>query len=162
MTLEPLSRDDAEVIRIERNLLVGCGILRTPYLLTKEMQEAWYDREIADRESSTRYWGIRTAAPLVGYGGLEFIDWVNGHAEMSLMVFANHRGKGIGSKAVGMFLDVAFNHLRLQTVYAECYECNPNLRFWKNQGASSACTMPRRKFHNGKLWDSIIFTWERQ
>lgn len=167
MIFRELSQQDAERIRVERNELVGKGILRTPYLLTEQMQADWYLSEIANRESRTRYWGFYSEKEdtyhyFVGYGGLEFIDWVNGMAEMSVMIFEAHLREGFGSQAVEKILEQAFDHLRLDTVCAEVYECNPNQPFWDKMGSQDRVFLPRRKFHEGVLYGSYYYLWTRE
>lgn len=173
MELQPLTLEDAEVIRQERNKLPP-GILRTPYMLTKEMQEEWYYREIADRESRTRYWGLWEPWPvdnggfvpatrhvLVGYGGIENIEWENRSGEMSLLVFSHSRHMGFGQNAVKLFLHEAFNTLNLETVYAEVYDCNPNREFWSKVGHVAA-TLPRRKCIDGQYYAAKYYVWTRE
>ena len=153
MELRSLSAEDMEQVRIWR---LGCPeSLRTPYMLTREMQADYYRDVICNRESTTRYWGLwvggtkreqhggeffagdylpacTTEHPcdiLIGYGGIENISWENGSGEISLLIGPDYRGKGYGKEAVGLFLDQAFNMWNLHTVHGECYEC-ANWGFW--------------------------------
>lgn len=157
--MRPLTRDDAERVRVERNALPD-GILRTPYKLTPEMQQEWYEDVICDRRSTTRYWALWDRFEFVGYGGIENIQWENGIGELSVMIFSDYRGQGYGSEAVDRFIDEAFNSLRLATVYAEVYESNPNIRFWQKI-APSFVFLPNRRYCNGRYYDSMYITWTR-
>jgi len=169
MLLKPLSKEDIEKVREWRH--ENMFSLRTPFFLTKEMQQDYYEKVICNRESKTRYWGVHDSlietteksCPLIfiGYGGIENIHWENGNGEISLLIGPDWVGKGLGSRAVSMFLDQAFNYFNLQTVYGECYLCNPAWVFWdkltkKYNGKST--TLPRRKYYKGKYWDSFYFT----
>jgi len=157
MRLESLKAEDMQEIMDERNNLPD-GILRTPYKLNMTMQMDWFDKVICDRSGTTRYWGLHTDE-LVGYGGIENIQWENGTGEISLMVFERHRGNGYGSEAVRQFLREAFDNMRLATVYAEVYASNSAVEFWKRMCSTEPLMLPRRKMFNGKLVDSYYFTW---
>lgn len=162
MWLDALSKSDMAWILYERNDLPP-GILRTPHKLTLDQQMEWYYKEVCDRRSTTRYWALRDNEDrLVGYGGIENIQWENGMGEMSLMIFSKERRKGYGRDAVNLFLLEAFGEMGLDTVFAEVYECNPNMKFWEKQDFDQATYFPRRKRMGGKLYDSHIFIWTRE
>jgi hypothetical protein len=118
-------------------------------MLTKEMQQDYYQNVICNRDSHTRYWGLWLPVDnsleacmnrdpydgsqyeqFIGYGGLENISWENGNAEISLLIGPEYRGNGYGREAVKLFLGEAFNKMRLHSVYVECYMCGPWL-FWQ-------------------------------
>ena len=56
MKLKVLSSEDMETVREWRSEVPET--LRTPYELTYEMQQDYYQNVISNRESKTRYWGI--------------------------------------------------------------------------------------------------------
>jgi len=119
----PLSREDMEIIRGWRNKIPET--LRTPYFLTEEMQEAYYDQVICNRASTTRYWAFKQdsgfiAEELIGMGGIENISWENSIGELSVLVNPEKRGKGFGKQIVHEILNQAFNFLNLENVFAEC------------------------------------------
>lgn len=166
--LDPLSEEQAEIIRQERNDLPS-GILRTPFQLTHEQQMDWYHQEVCDRRSTTRYWALMAPFDkthklerMVGYGGIENIQWENGIAEMSLLIRERERGNGYGAEAVELFLEQSFDEMGLDTVFAEVYACNPNLKFWFNLDWDTESVLPRRKRANGRLYESHIFTWKKE
>jgi len=178
MKLSPIEIGDLERIRRERNNLPA-GILRTPYLLTEGMHRRWWESQIDNRDSHTRYWMLQVPAerinqygtttevywenePVVGYGGIENIEFESGHAEMSLMIYEDKRGCGYGTEAVRMFLEEAFFEMGLDTVYAEVYECNPNKSFWKKHDHSHHTVLRRRKRLAGKLYDSDVYYWYKE
>jgi hypothetical protein len=85
MKLDALKKKDLEKVRVWRNQFPQS--LRTPYLLTKEMQEEYYNNVICNRNSNTRYFGIyletdcqtlenfqdKQEYKFLGYGGIENI-----------------------------------------------------------------------------------------
>jgi RimJ/RimL family protein N-acetyltransferase len=161
--LDVLHRDELEELLAWRN--AARATLRTPFLLTKEMQEDFYVHTVCSRESRHRYFAIRARGgeDLAAVGGLTYIEWENGCAQISLLVSPDHRGEGVGDVAVELLLEEAFGNMRLLTVYGECYYCNEEgILFWEKQikkwGALVA-TLPQRKFWDGQLWDACYFTF---
>ena len=164
MTLEPLTRKDMEQIRVWRHEFKET--LRTPFMLTKEMQEDYYRDTICNRDSKTRYWALcehKFGRRLLGYGGIENISWENSNGEMSLLIDPDRHGEGLGSEAVEMFLEQAFSFLNLNVVYGECYGSGP-YEFWEKmveKYEGEGIWLPRRKFWQGEYYDSFGFTFCR-
>lgn len=162
MKLRELSREDCETIRQWRNQWLVS--LRTPYMLTKEMQEDFYDKIICNRDSRHRYWAVYIDDPILAIGGITNIQWENSVGEISLIVDPQHLGREIGTKSVELILDQAFNYMNLKTIYGECYMCNPAVDFWKkivDKYKGFQTGMPSRKFWNGDYWGSYYFSIDR-
>jgi RimJ/RimL family protein N-acetyltransferase len=161
---------------------IGLQAYRTPYELTSEMQEKFYNEVINNRNSNTKFYSIYTENEFTtmsipggtdrniktlihaGMVGLENIDYINGNAEISLVVDPSMHGKGIGTQAVHEILRIAFNQLRLNSVYGECYMCNPAKEFWKkiiNKYDCQYAGLKDRKYFDGQYWDSLYFTIEK-
>jgi len=158
--LKVLESEHMPKIILERNKILET--LRTPYLLNANMQDAYFRSVICNRDSKTRYYaGYNDKEDFVLMGGLENIIWENGIAEISLLVFEEHRKKGYGREAVKLFLDNAFNYFNLINVYGECYTCNEaGLVFWGKiikQYDAYQTILPNRKYYNGHYHDSIYF-----
>jgi hypothetical protein len=156
MKLKELSLQDCEKVRIWRNECLEA--LRTPFLLTKEMQEQFYREVVCNRDAQARYFGVwaykggctinvnfteceacaidgcsikeKENLILIGMIGIENIEWENHRGEISIIMNPEFRGKGHGEKAVELLLDQGFNHLNLENIWGECYENNPALDFW--------------------------------
>lgn len=161
--LAALSEEQCEFAREWRNAAVET--LRTPFLLTHEMQRDFYRTVICDRRAPHRYWAAIhpvNVPRFVGMGGMTNIQWESGLAEISLILNPKLLGQGYGRATVDLLLDEAFSRMRLLTVVGECYECNPAVGFWRKIVASrpgaSAVTLPRRKWWQGRLWDAYYFT----
>ena len=161
MELKAPTRQDVERVRHWRNNALET--LRTPYLISEEMQANFYD-SLQNRESRNRYWSIYDNDELIGFGGLTGIEWENGLAEISLIMGAKFRGKGLGRRAVALILDTGFGNMGLKTIYGECYECNSAVDFWgaitKDHGGYIT-TIPRRKLWQGQLYDALHFSMWR-
>jgi len=161
LKLRPLELDDMEQIRSWRNACLDT--LRTPFALTKEQQEDWYKAEVCNRSSRSRFWAIEDKyKQLIGYGGIENIQWENAIGEISLLISPKLHGKGHGTLAARLILDKAFKVLNLHTVYAECYTNNPAIAFWHKIFAKGYKTaLPNRKYYNGKYYDAIYYSLDR-
>ena len=158
MELKAPTRQDVERVRHWRN--AALETLRTPYLISEEMQANFYD-SLQNRESRNRYWSIYDNDELIGFGGLTGIEWENGLAEISLIMGAKYRGKGLGRRAVALILDTGFGNMGLKTIYGECYECNTAVDFWgaiTKEHGGYITTIPRRKMWQGQLYDAVHFS----
>lgn len=160
MKLSALTKDQCEIVRSWRNLNIES--LRTSFLLTKEMQEEFYRNVVSNRSGIHRYWAIEdSACHFIGMGGLTYIEWENGAAEVSLIIDPDWRGLGIGDKAFALLLDQAFNSMRLNMVFGECYCVNENKKFWEKQVEKYngyKTILEKKKFANGKFFDSLYFS----
>lgn len=174
--LDALTLDDCRSVRLWRNQVLES--LRTPYPLTIEQQDVFYERVVSDRTSPHRYYAVRSATmkgrgaraslvraasdALVAMVGLTNIIWENRSAEISLIVNPTAHGHGSGSECVRMVLIEAFERLDLALVYGESYECNPAVGFWRallSMWGGYTTTLPSRKFWGGRRWDSLYFSW---
>jgi RimJ/RimL family protein N-acetyltransferase len=186
MKLKVLTADAVEQVRQWRNDCLEA--LRTPYPLTKEMQEQFYRNVICDRNARAKYWGIweemsfpydpelmmRLIPPLkekeykatilIGMCGLENIEWENGRAEISLILNPQYQKKGYGEKALELLLTTGFYEMGLRQVWGECYTCNDALSFWqkaaeRHKGHIAIHKMV--KYWCSAYWDSLYFSFER-
>ena len=173
MTLRALTTDNMESVRQWRSEVQET--LRTPYLLTEEMQRKYYEEVICDRRGTTRYFGfwIPEEPPedkwdwerFIGYGGIENIQWENRAGEISILIGPTHRGKGFGREAAKRILCTAFKTLNLHAVWGECYYSSPAVVFWQNLIAEYkgfGVDLPHRKYWAGAFWPSYYFTFYRE
>lgn len=162
MKLTTLTKEQVQQAREWRN--AEPQFLRTPHLITEQMQSEFFDRVINDRDSKHRYFAVISYGHFIGMGGLTNIEWENGTAEISLIINPEYRGKGKGTAAVELLLDEAFNKMRLYSVYGEVYECG-NKGFWETM-AQKKCGyttgLKHRKYYNGKMNDSMWFSFARK
>ena len=165
LCLMSLSAEDVQLVRRWRN--DSPMALRTSFPLTEAMQQEFYQTIICDQRAPHRYWAVTGRGDGVFYGmaGLAPIQWENGCGEISLVINPEVRGHGIGAASLYVVLAEAFRVLRLETVHGECYECNPAIDFWRSMVAEwrgTASTWVRRKFWQGRLWDSYLFAFTRE
>lgn len=169
MILRAIELQDIEQIRKWRNEQIEN--LRTPFYLTEVMQQSWYENVVSDRNSKYRFYtciadslvnsclGAMQAKinKLIGYCALE-ISWENRQAELGIVLGEENAGKGYGTQVAELIIKEAFDRLNLDHITFECYEFNKYKNFWlklikKYKGKK--VIIPKRKFHDGKYWDSI-------
>lgn len=133
-------------------------------MLTDTMQRDFYSEVVCNRRSPHRYFAIRLGPALIGMGGLTNIAWEAGSAEISLILSAEQRGKGLGRQSVVLLLEEAFCVLRLVHVYGEVYQSNPGaLGFWSRLARdwdAKTAILPARSFWAGRHWDSLYFDFD--
>jgi hypothetical protein len=153
--------------------------LRTPYLLTLEQQQDWYRNVVCNRSFNARYWAIETEfsvssvgfgdgrntkTRMIGYGGIQSIEWENKRGEMSLLLdqcctIAERREAAI------LTLFQGFNYMNLDNIYTEDYECNNEFSIWYNfahELGAYITGLPNTKFLDGKYYNSMFANFERR
>jgi len=162
MIFKPLSYQDMETVRGWRNDIMET--LRTPYELTEEMQQDFYREVICDRRGSTRYWGFWRGSNLVGYGGIENIEWENRRGEISVLIAPRRRGEGLGAAAVASILTRAFDYLNLDIVHGECYYSSKAVDFWYKMAVrynGHTTVLPGTKYYKRRYWSSLLFVFTK-
>lgn len=163
MDLRALTQDDCEQIRIWRNNWPEST--RTPFLLTKEMQQDFYQKELCNRQSRIRYWAVYDEEHFIGAIGLVPIEWENRQAEIALIVNPEFINKGYGTKLFDMLMGQAFNYLNLELIYGYCYLCNSAWKFWKMRVESYSGQykkLRQGKYWNGKYYESFYFDIKKE
>jgi len=162
MEFRELSLSDCEQVRAWRNEQLHT--LRTPYALTKEMQEDFYKNTVCNRLANSRWWGIwkddMVSPTFIGMCGLLNIEWENRCAEISILLKPISQRCGHGTKAVEMLLYKGFKQLNLENIYGECYTCNPAIEFWKRIADTYNAVrvyLPNRKCWGGDYHHSLYF-----
>ena len=162
MKLRAINKEEIEIVRKWRN--EDLSYLRTPFVLTQEMQEEFYINTICNRLSDCRFWAVEEKNIFVAIVGFVSIHFQNRNAEISMILDPFHRGKGIGDEAFFELLKKGFNEINLENIYGECYMCNPSIKFWKkmiDKYKGIKTELPERKYYDGKMYDSIFFNFKR-
>lgn len=153
---------DIEKVRLWRNSSLPS--LRTPFLLTEEMQRDFYHKVICDRQANSRFWAVKDNDKFIALTGFVGIEWENRLAEISIILDPEERRKGLGVVIIDRLLKKGFKELNLDNIYGECYLSNPAVKFWEKiikEYSAQAVELPNRKFWNGRYWDSLYFNFER-
>ncbi len=158
--LRVLTAEDCELIRVWRNQNLAAW--RTSHLLTEEMQAEFYREVVCNRNAPHRFWAVDEGSRLVGMVGITHIQWENRLAEVNLIMAPDMMR--LAHEAVDLLLKQAFDFMGLLTVCGECYMCSPQLAFWKQvseRHEAYTTTLPRRKWWDGKLWDSLHISFRK-
>ena len=101
---------------------------------------------------------VKPKYELIGVISLAKIDWVSKNAELGVFIGNKELwGQGLGSEAIILLLDYAFNILSLAKVYLRVLEFNKRaLRVYEKVGFKIVGRLRRHKFRGGKFWDEII------
>ena len=162
LSLRPLDAGTIEIVRAWRHEVPET--LRTPMMLTYEMQQDYYENIICNRTGTTRYWGLWQYDTFVGYGGIENIQWENSTGEISILIGKKYQGRGYGAAGVRLFLEQAFYFMGLRSVWGEVYKCG-NVGFWEKlcQKYNAYTTdIKYRKYFNGIYYDSMYFCFAKE
>jgi len=163
MELKAIREIDLQQVRLWRNDLLQS--VRTPFLLTIEMQADYYKNVICNRQSNSRMWAVWSEDKFVGITGLMNIEFENGLAEISIMIDPKLRSYGLGKKIIHKLLEKGFNELRLENIYGECYYCNDAHYFWRNVAKrynGKTVDLPNRKYYEGEHHDSLYFNINKE
>jgi RimJ/RimL family protein N-acetyltransferase len=162
--LSPITKANCRVAATWRNEFRQS--LRTPIMLTEEMQDDFYDRVARDRHSEDRYWEIHKEfdKDFIGLGGLTDWEPENRLAEISLFISPKLHGQGYGRAAVKLLCEEGFNRMGLETILGEAFLCNPNWKFWEkltDEFMGFKTQLPDRKYWDGGYYPSLYFSWNR-
>ena len=138
--------NDAEVVRY-----IDGGSPRT--LIEAE---SWLRQTRKDRQ--VRRFAIETASGvLIGDMSLDQIAWRSGDAELTVRIGEKeYWGRGLGTDAVIVLLDVAFGRLRLNRVYLRVYRFNARaIRSYEKCGFRREGVL-RRSAKDSEPWEEIV------
>lgn len=157
--LRALKKTDLESLRTWRNRWDIRSETREFRLLTHDNQEAWWASLADDR--TTLMFGIEAheeGRALVGVCGLTYIDWRNGHTELSCYIGpTDERKKGYYSDALRVMMRYAFEELRLHMVYGEIFAWNEAvLEACAKLGFRQEGPLRDRVLRSGKWWGSYF------
>src|SRR5262249_50692365 len=95
---------------------------------------------------------------LIGAAGLHDIDLRNRHAWFGITIGDKSAwGKGHGTEATRLILELAFGTLNLNRVFLHVYEYNERARHVYEQiGFRVEGRLRQDVFHAGRYWDTIV------
>ena len=155
--LRPAERSDIPMFvrwlsdeRTTRNL-----DLRSP--IGQAMEERWFE-DLLDHHGRDRWLFVicRLAdARPVGSLDLHEIDLTSGGAGLGIMIGdPADRSKGYGGDAIGVLLDFSFDQLRLERVWLDVYDANPDARrLYDRLGFVHEATFRHGIFRGGRFDD---------
>lgn len=82
----------------------------------------WYNRK--QRQFSQWLFAVSEQDKVIGFITMKKIAWVKRQATMGIVFDPNCLSKGLGTRAVGLFLDIFFNQYRFKTLKLEVSDFN--------------------------------------
>jgi len=118
--LRPLSRNDlAHSLKWRNDPAVRDAVLGYRFPVTEKMEEAWYDRVLADQGGKRATFAIEDLADnaLVGFVHLFDIDWPCRLAHFGIVIGETDRqDRGIGGEATTLMMAYGFEALNLERI----------------------------------------------
>ena len=155
--LRPAERSDLPLFvrwlsdaRTSRNLA-----LRSP--ISEAMEERWFD-DLQDHQGSDRWHFaicLLSDGRAVGALDLHELNLTSGGAGLGIVIGdPADRSQGYGGDALGALLDFAFDELRLERVWLDVYESNPDARrLYERIGFVREATFRHGMWRGGRFVD---------
>lgn len=126
---------------------------------TEPMSSGFVDRILRNEDRNGFYYIIarREDGEYLGQIDLAGIDWYNRRGTLAIVIpDRENRGKGIGSEAIRLLLDYAFNRINLHKVELEVYEYNKGAyELYLRLGFVEEGRRRARVYRDGRYYDSI-------
>lgn len=158
VALGPLRED---LIPVYTRWINDFGTLRTlgaaPVPLPLEAERRWYDEAVSGDSLHFTIWELATMRP-IGNCELRDVDHRNRSATIGMLIGEpDARGKGYGTEATRLLLDVAFIALGLHSVWLTVYAFNPaGQRCYAKAGFREVGRRRQSRLMNGELHDEIV------
>lgn len=119
--------------------------------------EAWYKTVVND--TTQEVYTIKSArAETLGWAQLSDINYLNGCADVGIVVDESQWGQGIGHDALAALVQYAFEDLRLNRLGAEVLAVNaPSLKLFSRLGFQYEGTKREAYFTTGRHLDVVVF-----
>ena len=139
--IRPLQSQDIEKLRGWRNdKHLSTYLADIPYI-TKEMQKAWYQQYLTDKD--TMFFAVIDKNSNTVVGSVALYAFSNQKCEVGKIVVGDPsaRGKGIGYGALILAMAVAFTRLNMETIVLSVHENNyPAKAIYEKAGFRSVGT----------------------
>ncbi|MFI7364333.1 GNAT family N-acetyltransferase [Streptomyces sp. NPDC050149] len=162
--LAPVDLDDAELLhhwRADPAAAHEIGIW--PRSLTAMRERIERDGDDADRDD---FLVLLPDSTPIGHIALSGQDFVNGTAQVELMLAAEHRGNGHGTHALDALVDLAFGELPMHRLTAETHTDNAAALAvlatsgFVREGISRAACLHRGRRHDLAVFSLLRPEWE--
>ena len=157
VALGPARRD---LVPLYQRWINDFATLRTlaimPAPMTLEAETAWYDTRNQGGVIFTIY--ERSSGRPIGNTDLREIDYRNRSASFGIAIGESEcRGKGFGTEATRLMLDVAFTAFGLHSVLLTTYEFNlASYHAYRKAGFKEIGRRRECRWMGGRLWDEIL------
>ena len=131
--------------------------------LNMSQQERWFQDKVLN-DPTTLMFAIHRKEDglLLGCCGLVYINFIHGHADLSLYIGWNDSyidGEGYAKESCELLFDYAFKSLRLNKVWTEIYTFdNKKKELYDAFGMKVDGLLRQNYFYDGRWWDSYIMS----
>lgn len=169
-SLTALRKQDIYLIKTWRNEQID--ILRQKEPLSDEDQKKYYEQVVKpsfeEEKPEIVLLSFLLGERCIGYGGLTYVDWNSGRAEVSFILDTSRTGD-LESYArdfkafITLLKQVAFEDLGLNRLYTELYDIRPYfIAFLENNGFKFEGRLKEHNRIGGRFVDSIIHGFLRK
>jgi UDP-4-amino-4,6-dideoxy-N-acetyl-beta-L-altrosamine N-acetyltransferase len=123
-------------------------------LISRAHHDAWFERIKTD--PTIQMFTIESGDSDIGVCGLTSISMEHGSAEFSLYIDPSLHKHGYGRAALIELLKYGFNHLRLNSIWGECFRGNHAMKMFTSLGMKTEGHVRERYFKNGEYLDAYI------
>lgn len=160
--LRPLKLSDWEkTIQWRNDFEIKKLAMMHPYPVTEFLEKEWYEDLLKNKSNKVVYFTItdNEDSPL-GYIFLNNINPINKNCYLGIVIGDSaNRGKGIGSVAIKLILDYAFNTLNMIKVTVEVVCQNKNaLMLYENFGFVHEGCLKQQFYSNGIHHDVLLMS----
>jgi RimJ/RimL family protein N-acetyltransferase len=151
------TREECQLVRVWRNEPDVAPMLRTG-AKTEAEQDVFFRDIVSRSDSGHRYYALEHDGTFIGLGGLTYLNDPHGSPltnQITLVIGAPFRQRGLGTKAVNALLIEAFTWLRLPYVQGECFAAGP-VWFWR----LCVARLPYKAWHTLEPNGTFRWRWE--
>lgn len=125
--------------------------------LTSEGEAEWYEHVIRDRNRHFTIYERATMDP-IGTCDIRDVDHVHRSCSIGMLIGeASSRGRGYGTEATRLLLDVAFTALGMHSVWLGVYSYNlAGIRAYEKAGFRHAGRRRESRLLNGEMYDLLL------
>lgn len=127
--------------------------------ISKSAQQMWFERVDQSSDKIILAICLKEGDVHVGNVSLDSIESRHRTARLSIFIGdAAQRGKSLGTRAINLLANYAFNFLNLNKIWCKATAGDEQIvRFYENLGFRIEGVMRQHEFVNGQYLDKIIF-----
>jgi len=157
--LRAVEKGDLKQLRDWRNNPEIKKFMREYRELSMQNQMRWLESLAHDRNTIMFVFETKRGKS-IGCGGLNYIDWKNSRAEVSIYIAdRKYREKGHDVDTLKTLMEYGFEELNLHMLFCEIFKYNKaKISLFEKCGFKKEGALKHRVYRNGKYWDSLIYS----
>ena len=157
MIIRPVTKDDLEWLREQRNRPEINFYFNQYDFISKEEQNEWYEKDVLTK----KFYAFiieDTSFKKIGYVGLKTLNWILRSAEFSIFVIPEEQKKGYGKEALREILRFGFENLNFHRIYSTVFDFNKAIEVYKKVGFEVEGMLRDTCFKKGRYWNSYYIS----